>query len=337
MQQSIYSGGRVTASLRGGRAQMESGRQDLQSAKDGVTLAVKKLFYAVLLSSETMSIQRDNLKSAEDHLSTIQERYHQGLESDFSVLRQEVEVASARSSLIRAKNLYEISMTLLKDTLMMDVDAPLQLNGSLSPPARRIFTYEALVRQAMEKRPDLLSARKRTAVAQEFYRIAAAGMKPQIVAFITGQWNAQSEALTPKANEQATSAALGLNLNYPLFTGGEVWGKTKVAGKEYERTRQIEERTERSVRVEVKQHWLNLQEADERNRADEVGVKQAGRALGIVEARYAAGEASQLEMNDATVALNRARTLYAQSANDYWVSLASLERAVGAPLEENKP
>lgn len=103
---------------------------------------------------------------------------------------------------------------------------------------------------------------------------------------------------------------------------------------DHERALEVQRKTERTVRVEVKKQWLAAKEAEERARSQEGAIGQARRALDATEVRYKSGDASQLELNDATLALGRARTLYAQASHDFLVALAALERAAGTRLEE---
>ena len=65
-------------------------------------------------------------------------------------------------------------------------------------------------------------------------------------------------------------------------------------------------------------------------------MDQARLALKATEIRYRQGQANQLELNDATFALNRVRTFYSTAARDFWVSLAGLERAAGIENYEEK-
>jgi outer membrane protein TolC len=95
----------------------------------------------------------------------------------------------------------------------------------------------------------------------------------------------------------------------------------------------METKVEREIRVAVKQAWLGVQEAAERARSQETAVGQAKRALEATEVRYKLGHASQLEQNDATLALNRSRTIFAQASHDYWIARATLEKTVGTSLE----
>ncbi|MEK7287662.1 MAG: TolC family protein [Elusimicrobiota bacterium] len=337
LEQTIYSGGKLMAGLNASRLRVASGQDSLRAAREEVTLAVKRIFYSVLLASATASIQEDNLRSAEEHLATIRERYRQGLDSDLTVLRQEVELANAKPSLIQARNLFELGLTLLKDVLGLDVDYPVILEGRLDIQGANPPLYESLVKVALERNPDYQAARKRAEAAFQLVRVAAGDYQPQLSLFANYLWTAQSPDISPGPEESARSSAGGLRLSFPFFTGGETLERVRQAKIDRQRAQEAMRKAERAVRVEVKRQWLTLREAQERAVSQEAAIGQARRALEATEVRYKAGQASQLELNDATLAFNRARIFHAQALHDDLAALAALERAVGIKFEEVNP
>ncbi|HAH04918.1 MAG TPA: hypothetical protein DCM05_00095 [Elusimicrobia bacterium] len=333
-EQIIYSGGVVSSGIKATKTGIAAGENDLRTAKAEVTLAVKKLFYSVFLASETTNIQADTLASSEDHLKTIQERYRQGLDSDLIVLRQQVEVSNNRPILIMARNQYELTNILLKDTLGLDVDAPVLLVGRLEPPKGALPAYDELQRRALESNPDYQASLQRIRQAEAMVRVAKGLNHPQLSLYADYQWYSESDKMRPGPNEQATSSLGGLRLRYPFFTGGDLLERVRQARIGERTARTQSEKFLRAVRVEVKRAWLTAQEAAERVQSQSDAVGQARRALESTENRYKEGHSSQLELTDATLALLKARLLYAQALYDYRVQLAALERAVGSPIEE---
>ncbi|HBL15545.1 MAG: hypothetical protein A2X36_09765 [Elusimicrobia bacterium GWA2_69_24] len=333
-EQVVFSGGVVSAGIRATKTGIAAGEDELQAAKADVTLAARRLFYAVLLSSETSRIQEDNLASAEDHLRTIEERFRQGLDSDLLVLRQKVEVANARPVLIQSRNQYELSLLLFKDTLGLDIDAPVRVVGRLTSPQGSLPPYEPLRDKALIGNPDYQAALERLHQSEAMVRVAQGLRMPQLSVYADYQWYSDSDELQPAGAEQATSSQGGLRLRFPLFTGGDLQERTRQARIERERARTVSEKIARTTRVEVKRHWLSVQEAAARSRSQGSAVEQAKRALEVTEVRYKGGESNQLELTDATLALQRARLLQAFAMHDFRVELAALERAVGSPIEE---
>jgi outer membrane protein TolC len=299
-----------------------------------VVLAVRKLFYSVLLSSETAAIEADSLATAEDHLRTIEERFRQGLDSDLVVLRQKVEVANARPPLLQARNAHEMAGILLKDALGLDVDAPASFVGSLSPPQGGPEPYERLQTRAIESNPEYRAALERASESEALVRVAQGMRYPQISLYADGQFYAETDQFWPGPMQRDFSSMGGLRLRFPLFTGGDLQERVRQARIEAEKARTRCRQMERSVRMEVKRHWLTAQVAAERSRSQESVIAQARRALEAMENRYKDGHASQLELHDATLALLRARLLYAQALHDYGVEIAEIEHAAGSAAEE---
>ena len=336
VSQAVYSGGKLTAALRGGKAARAESRADLAQRRDDVTLTVKQLFYSVLLASATASIQQDNLASAEEHMRTISERYKAGLDSDLNVLRQEVEVANAKPALISARNQVELGLTMLKDALALDVDRPVVLSGALGEPGG-MPAYEKAAGIALTHRPEVAAAHERALVAEQAIAFDAADGRPQLSLFGNVVWSGQGQTLNLGPNQRGTSSAAGVNMIFPVFTGGQVHERVSQARLSYERTLAEEAQVRRDVLVDVKRQWLSAQEALERSQSVGTAIGQGRRALDSTEIRYKAGRASQLDLIDTTLALDRTRTTYVQALSDYWTSLAALERATGTPLKEMTP
>ncbi|MFH1018124.1 MAG: TolC family protein [Pseudomonadota bacterium] len=333
-EQPLFSGGRISSGITGGKKRIEAGKEVLRGTREDVAFAVKELFYSYLLANATVSIQNDNQALTQAHLATIRERYRQGLDSDLIVLRQQVEVANADTQSIAARNVEDLAITNLQRVLFLDVDRPLKLVGKLEPPSVEMPDYENVTRQAMAKNAALSVAQKKVTVAEDFYRIVRADRLPDLKGFANLNWVGQSDGFSPGPAERNYDFGAGAKLEWRLFTGGEIRERVAQARIDIDRARKEEAKIEREIRVAVKQQWLNVRESRERARAQEASVGQATRAVQATEIRYKQGDASQLELNDATFALNRARTAYAQASHDYWVARAGLERVTGTSLEE---
>lgn len=337
VDQALYSGGKVSSAVRGGRAGRLQSALQLQQKRDDAAFEVRRLFYSVLLASATTAIERDNLASAQEHLQTIQERFKMGLDSDLAVLRQQVEVANAKPALIAASNQVELGLVQLKETLALDVDRPVVLVGELGAPANAVPSYEKAEELALARRPEVLAAHQAALVSKETIAYTAADGKPSLSAFWNYQWQGQGPTLNLGPQQRAYSSAAGLNFRFPVFAGGQVHERVAQSELMYEKSLETEAQTRRLVRVDVKRQWLGVHEALERAQSQETAIDQARRALESIEVRYKAGQSGQLDLTDATLALNRARTTYVQALNDYWVGLAALQRAVGADLKEMMP
>ncbi|MDD5656363.1 MAG: TolC family protein, partial [Elusimicrobia bacterium] len=220
LQQYLFAGGAVSQGMKAARLGAEAGREQFQAARQDAVFAAQRLFYAVCLASETASIQREALVLAENHLGTIEERYRQGLDSDLTVLRQKVEVASAKPSLLAALNAAELALTMLKDLLAMDVDAPVSLSGSLEGPRSELRPYADLQQAALPLNPYYRAARRAYEQSEALVKVSQAVRWPFLSLYADAQWYSESNASWPRPNERSWSSLAGLRLDYPIFTGG---------------------------------------------------------------------------------------------------------------------
>ena len=83
--------------------------------------------------------------------------------------------------------------------------------------------------------------------------------------------------------------------------------------------------------VDQRQDYLNILSAREQIRATEAAVEQAEEAYKIATVRYRSGVGINLDVLDAQLALNKARTNHITALYNYNVGLATLENAMGIP------
>ncbi|MBP9127249.1 MAG: TolC family protein [Elusimicrobia bacterium] len=337
VEQILYAGGSVRAGRQAALAGVAATTESLRAAQDETVFAVKRLFWRIVLASATVSIQQDTVASAEDHLQTTRTRFKEGLESDLAVLRQEVEVAGTKPLLIRARNLLEVGLTRLKNTLKMDVDHPLSISGDLSFPTDPLPPYERLVQCAMDHDATLQAARRRALSAQHNVDVVRGYARPSLSLFGRYQWQAQSPDFSPTVDEKGESLAAGLRAYAPLYMGGSNLERIRQAEIEYQKSVELVDQAERNVRVALKTDYLDAQEARERAESQNTAIAQARRALTAMEMRYGAGQASQLDLNDATLSLQRARLAHVLALSDYWTGVAAVEKTTGQHFKEIVP
>jgi outer membrane protein len=336
-EQIVYAGGSLHAARHAARAGIAAEKELLRTAQDETTFAIKRLFFRIMLASATVSIQQDTLASAEDHLHTIQARFQEGIDSDLTVLRQEVEVAGTKPLLIRAKNLLETGLTQLKNILKIDVDHDLSISGDLTVPGEAFPEYDRLVKMALDNDPTLQAARQRSVSAKYAVDVTRGLIRPTLSLFGSYQWQAQSPDMSPTADEKGESLMAGLRAYVPLFMGGSNLERVRQAKIDFQKALELESQAERAVRAGLKTDYLDAREAWERAQSQETAIHQARRALESMEVRYRAGQASQLDLNDATLSLQRARLAHVMAVSDYWTSVAAVEKTVGSSFKEILP
>jgi outer membrane protein TolC/DNA-binding transcriptional regulator YbjK len=329
LDQVLWAGGRVYTGIKMADIYSNAGDEQLKMAQKGVARSVKQIYYSVLLANAIAATQKESLDLARHHLSTIEAQYKQGIASVLAVLRQKVEVSNTEPSLTQAQNLYEIGLVELKNLLGLDPEAEINLTDSFNCGQFGPGELADLYKTALAARPEYRNMKYQRDLARELITIERAGHFPYLSAFASRAFQGQADSGFPSSAEQSWSTTAGVRLSLPLFAGGSVNSRTRQAKLQAGIADTNLRELERKIKIDVKKAWLSMKESAERLNSQGSAVEQARKALTATEVRFKNGLAGLLDLNDATLALNRARTLYNQAQYDACSDDAQLKWAVG--------
>ena len=120
-------------------------------------------------------------------------------------------------------------------------------------------------------------------------------------------------------------------VSWNLWDGGVTDAKIKSANAGLKSAEELLLQTRETIELEIRQDYLNVLSAKEQIRAAEASVEQAEEAYKIATVRYRSGVGINLDVLDAQLALNQARTNYITALYNYNIGLATLENAMGIP------
>ncbi len=327
VNQILFSGGRVANTIVAGKKALKATREGERELENKIIYSAKQAFYTVLLAREFVKIRKQTLELAEENLSITQRRYKKGEASHYDLLRSEVEVANIKPQLIKAENFLETSLNLLKVLLGIDPAKEIEVKGEFE------FTPEEVdlnseVNLALEKRPSLKEIALQEKAAKSQVRAAFAGYLPQINLNFTDSAN-QKEAFTVGREEYDDYWVAVVSVSMPIFDGFLTYAKVKEAKARQRELSILRKKLKDYVKVEVENTVLDLKAAKSSVESQQENVKRAEEAYRIVKERYAQGQASQLDLLDARVALSTARVNFINSLYDFVVAKAKLDYVVG--------
>ena len=188
---------------------------------------------------------------------------------------------------------------------------------------------EPLIEKALSKRSDLLQLGHRIQQQKANIAVEKAGKMPEISLVASGQSQFQSESFDVVEREWRKNWGTGVVLQMPIFDGMRSSARVAQAKNDMHKVELEKQRLERLIRLEVEQNWLRWHEINARIKMKEESVIQAEKGLEIAESRYRSGAGTQLEVQNAQLALVQSRTGFALAKRDRALSLILLERAVG--------
>lgn len=326
LTQIIDISGLVRTAVRAANVTLTVSELELARTRNDTILQVVQAYQGVARADEFVRVAEEALSNAQERLRLVRAQVDAGVAAQFDLLRAETAVAQAEQAVLNARNQRELAAAALNNLLGRDLDAPVQVVKPARLPEETLPPLETLTQQAYENRPELIAARRGVDLAQIGIETARRSLLPNIV--LTGQadFNLNTSAFNPR-RETYTGVAV---LSVPIWDGGIARAREAQARDDLQIAQLRLQQAREGVALEVRQAYLNLQDAQKRLAVAQKGLEQATEALRLARVRFEAGVSPQLEISDAELAFTQAQTNLVNAQFDYLDAYAALLRAVGA-------
>lgn len=328
LKQALYAGGAISSNIKAAKLSQNTAYYSLRDTLDRTVAEVRKQFTQVLVTEALIEVAEESVELAQKQLEDAKNRFDAGTVPRFNVLRAEVEVASLRPTLIRAKNDFLIARLQLSKLLGLEASPSgkpeFQCVGELLVEDRE-FDLADSIKLSRARRPSLKAQREQILVEKERIQVAMAGFKPKINAQLNYQ--TQNRFKDPSFENRISGYFLGFTGSWDIFSGFETVGQVSQARARMESAMVSYEDAMQQVELEVQKAFADLQQHRQTIESQAKNVQQALEALRLAQERLSAGAGTQLEVLDARVALTRARNTELQARGDYVRTLADFDRA----------
>ena len=146
-------------------------------------------------------------------------------------------------------------------------------------------------------------------------------------ALIQNQQSFNSDGYISSNFQESSSISLGFN--FPIFNGFGSSSRLKKARIDYHKSMNEKNDILENLLMELTTIYEIIEDAKTNIEAGIKGVKQAKKAVDMVQKLYLQGKSNQLEILDAQSASDQAELALYQSYYEYNIALASLSRALG--------
>lgn len=330
----LWSGGQVRNNAKLAGVQAEESAYQYKHTQSLVTQQVVKFCYDIIYASALIRVQEEYLDIAKQHLAETRARYREGLSSNLDVLNQKVQVENIEPQVMQAKKNFELGNLYLRQILNRDPEDDIYLTWTEKdlrvPPTPPLDELYAL---AMKYRPELVMSKLAVDAAHYNIQIAKSGHMPVLALTADYSYNAYTDNGFPQhRNQYYWASNAGLSLSIPLFEGFKISSRVTQQELAYEQAVAAYKNKLKNVRIQVKDAYLNLEEAKSRIEATRGVVQQARENLNAQMLRYRNGLSSRLELNDATANVNDSDLQYVQAVYDAVIALSDLKYAVGVEV-----
>ena len=198
-----------------------------------------------------------------------------------------------------------------------------------------LFSIAALPVQVLSQRPDVYNAEREVAAASDEVGSAQAQRYPRLS--LTGNVGTAWSRTAGTTNDLNTWSFGPLALTVPLFDGGRRAAQVDAARARYDEAVAVYQGRVRQAVSEVEQALVRLHSTAERTSSAQAAVLGYRTSFDATEARWRAGMASLVELEDARRSLLAAQTTLVALQHERQSAWISLYRAAGGGWEDAAP
>ena len=304
--------------------------RELYRAKEvEVVTGVRKAYYGALLAAQVAAVARENLSNAEENLRRVTLLASQGLVAEYDRLRATVGVENLRPEIIRAENASPIALNGLRIAMGAAFADSIELRGDIAFVPADTAVVAGAQENVLLNNPSLAALRCQIEVSDAFVAVERSNYLPSLAAFGSYELQAQKNDLRMSTRDLVTSSLVGIALSLNIFNGLQTNARVEQAQMDKRKSEQQIVALELQLRTGVEGATLQLRRVRQRIAAQEETIRTAERGYAIASARYTSGSGTQLEVNDARLALTQARLNLAQTHYEYLVTSADLDQLLG--------
>lgn len=305
--------------------------ESARSSKIALINQVKSAYYGLLLAQDSYRVLQINFANVEMTAKNINDKYEQGLASDFDKLRADVQVANQKPQLTSAQQAVNLSAMMLKVLIGVDVSEPIIFDGHLSDFEDEMLNYKVVDGQliSLANNTDL----RQLELSQEQLNTSLKLIKASSCPTLSFSGNYQYMTMANDFNFADYNwfpySVIGLSLNVPILS----WVGTSYKIKETKITMaNLEDQKkylENNLRVSVNSNLDNIRNAIAEMTSNKETMMQAERAYNIVQKQFEVGMATWLDLNSAELAMTQSQLLYHQSIYNFLTAKNELEKLMG--------
>ena len=319
----------VDAAIDGARYDREGAGASYEEALQTAKLTAISDYYTLIMYRNLVDVAQQSVRDYDGHVTNVQAQYNVGLVASSDVLASRTNLADAQTTLITRQNSADVAET----DLNIVIGYPVSTSIETADKEMRYLPYNVTLEQAkayaLLHRATLVKSAMDVKSAEESVKQAKAGYLPT-VSLTAGKNYASDDNYRGTSNN---GWSVGANASLDIWDGGSTRNTIKVREAQLESAKEANLAAVDGVLHDVQSAYLNLRAAEQTISSTKVAVEEGQESFRIASLRYRAGVGRNLDVLDAETSLTTARNNYVQALYNYNIYVATLEQAVGVPLE----
>ena len=308
---------------------VQNAMEAARSSRLSLINEVQKAYYNVLLCQDSYDVLRDQYDNAVLNAETYANQFKQGTASEYDVLRSAVAVRNIEPSLLQAENGVKLSKLQLKVLMGIDVDIDIVLEDKLNNYERDMFDVTMGIDRSLDNNTDLRQLDLQTKMLEKTATLQKFAYIPTLAAQFSYNWISMSDGAIFENFRFNPYSTLALALNIPIFSGGQRYYKVKQAEATVAQMGFQRDNLERALNMQVEAQIDAITKSLKQIDSNRLGVQQAEKAYSIMQKSFEIGSATFVSLNDAELALTRARLAHSQAIYDFLAAVSDIHKLLG--------
>ncbi len=305
---------------------LDLSKAQLKTTISATILNVEKTFYGVLLTKEVYQITKASFENARENYNNVNALYNQGLVSEYDNLQAEVQVENIRPALLDMENRLKDAVDGLKILLGLNPETEISVEGEITYKPMPVPEEQDMIDEVLKSNLSLQTLSLKAQVDDAFIDLDRAEYWPNIAAFgnysyagSADQWDFQNYS----------SLTVGVNFSINIWKGQRTAHRVEQSTLTYQQTEEQVSQLKDFLTAQVKSKINELKRVQSVVETQDKNVSLAERAYQIATVRYKEGTSSQLEVQNADIALRQARMNRLQTVYSYLITRYELEQMIG--------
>jgi outer membrane protein len=306
--------------------QIQAQELRVDATRQALVSRVVDAYFNVLGAIDNLSFAEAEQDSLARQLEQTSERFEVGLIAITDVQEAQAGHDLAVAQAIAARNDVDRALEALREITGQYHDNLIPLATEFEPTMPEPADIELWTKTALEQNLRVSAALADAEAAGQAIHVAEAGRYPTVDAVGSTDFRQTGGQF---GDARIFGGSVGLEVNVPLYTGGDVTSRTREAGYRHEAAMQALEQARRQAHRGARDAYNAVVNGVSRIRALRQAVVSTQTALEATQAGFEVGTRTTVEVVAAERDLSRARRDYARARYDYIVASVQLREAAG--------
>ncbi|GGD86309.1 efflux transporter outer membrane subunit [Caballeronia grimmiae] len=317
--------GSIGRTVNAQKAGQQGAAADLANARLSAQATLAQTYFQLRSLDAQQKLLDDTVGAYQQSLKLTQNQYAQGIVARSDVIQAQTQLQSAQAAAIDngvARAQYEHAIAVLVGEPASTFSLP-AMPLDATPPTVPAEMPSAI----LERRPDIASAERKAAAANEQIGIAIAAYFPSLT--LSAQGGFESSVLSQLLRAPSRFWTLGPDIAATIFDGGLRAARTDAARAAYDQNVATYRQTVLTAFQDVEDNLASLRILEKEIVVQQQAVESAQQALAIINNQYKAGTVAFINVLTAQTTAFTAQQKLASIAGQRMVSSVGLVKALG--------